>query len=272
MKEITLAVIQFPRRLKEFDTNLTLVKEYASQIKDSDIVLLPEDWIGTPLISWEEYLNASLEVKELLPGNCLLVAGAGFVRVGDTPVSRGAFIFNNPPEIVPYEKLFPSHAIGERRFIQRGTLFPVIEFKGIKIGTSVCVDLFYPEVVRGLALKGAEIIFNPANIPDSRMELWQQLGAARAAENTVYVAMANNTLTSYQDGRKVSGRSFVARPDGYGLQECGNDPGIYYFLLDMNLITQVRQRWRYLDDVSENKKDILKFYFDKGIFIDKGGD
>lgn len=260
MNIITLAIIQFPRRLGELQSNLTQARKYAYQIKNADIVLLPEDWLGTSLMSWKDFLNASLEIKELLPRDCLLVAGAGFVRTGQMSVSRGAFIYKKSPVIIPYEKQFPSHAIGERKFIQKGKLLPVIEYKGIKMGVSVCVDLFYPEVVRNLALRGAEIIFNPANIPDSRMDLWQWLGAARAAENTVYVAMANNTLTSYRDGRRVAGRSFVARPDGHGLQQCGNDPGIYYFRLNMDLIKKVRKRWRYLDDIRENRENILNFY------------
>lgn len=256
---LNLAIIQFP---KTSDPNKNIKKacEYVSQVKNADIVLMPEDWIGTINITWQEFMKVSNELVNLLPEKCLFVNGAGFVKVNQKQrISRGAFIYNRDKYIL-FEKQFPSYAIGEREYTEKGKILPVIEFKGIKIGSVICVDLFYPELVRDLALRGAEIILNPATIPDSRMRLWQKLGAVRAAENTVFIAMANTTLTTYPDGREVKGRSFIAWPDGYELQQCNDQPGVYYFKINTDIIKEIRQRWRYLDDIKDCKQDIVKIY------------
>ena len=54
------------------------------------------------------------------------------------------------------EKLFfePGHAVA-----------PVLATRVGRIGVAVCYDLFFPELVRGLALGGAELIALPANLP-----------------------------------------------------------------------------------------------------------
>jgi len=97
------------------------------------------------------------------------------------------------------------------------------------------------------------VVLNPASIPADRAELWRALGLARAAENTIFLAMANNTATSYSDGRPVSGGSFVAWPYGNRLTDAGPAEGLHYFSLDLAEITRVRSRWPYLEDVRAAK-------------------
>lgn len=180
------------------------------------------------------------------------------IEGNDTPIDRGFFISKHLDEPVPYDKLFPSQAIRERDFIVPGHHLPVVEHNGVKVGAAVCVDFFYPELVRSLALRGASLVINPANIPTNRMPLWHRLGVTRASENTVFTAMANNTGTSYPDQRQITGDSFVAYPDGFQLFTFGTEPGTYYNRFDLSLIDQVRQRWPYLDDIRERGMEVPK--------------
>lgn len=251
MRSLTLAIVQFPRSDNP-EKNAACMAHYLSQIApDTDLVLLPEDWLGPAVVDFAAYLKIVENlVAEMGNRRSLLVSGAQYVRCGELIHSRGIFWGGELDAPVFFEKLFPSQAIGERDFIAPGTLLPVVEYRGVKVGAVVCVDLMYPEIARRLALEGAALILNPANIPISRMPLWHAVGISRACENTVFVAMANNTATSYADGREVMGESFLAPPDGYGFVSCGREPGIFYFQLDLERISRVRQRWPYLQDVA----------------------
>lgn len=247
-----------------YDTayNIGLMGEYLQQVpEDTDAVLLPELWLGeksVPIGQYEETVLGLLEkIKAPL---CLLVAGAQYIKTGAGYFSRGFFLRKKDPVPVYYDKQFPSIAVGERGRIQEGLFLPLVEHSGVTMGTAVCVDLFYPEVIRSLALRGAVVIFNPASIPAHRATLWQQLGMARASENTVYVVMANNTASHYPDGRAVEGGSFIAFPDGATLLSCGKEGGLFNFTIDLDLIDTVRRRWKYLEDIKEDPAKIKKLY------------
>ncbi|WP_066636835.1 carbon-nitrogen hydrolase family protein [Desulfolucanica intricata] len=261
MKNITISIIQFLRTKNDPEYNLDAMRQYLREVKkESDIILMPEGWAGTKIFDMLSYIRILEKlVGELPHENCLLVAGAHYVSDGDRVLSRGAFVLPGF-EVKYFEKQFPSNAIKERQFVSRGGPLPVIEHSGVRMGGVVCVDLFYPEIVRGLALRGVKLVFNPANIPGSRMSLWQKLGVARACENTVFVAMANNTGTAYPDGRAVTGESFIAFPGGDTIYSCGPKPGVFKFTVDLEEIDRARQRWRYLEDIIGERKRVERWY------------
>jgi predicted amidohydrolase len=119
------------------------------------------------------------------------------------------------------------------------------------VGVLICVDAFYPELARSLALNNAHIIFNPSNIPQNRSELWKHISVTRAAENTVFYVFVNNTNTLYPDGRMVKGHSIVASPDGEVILEAGEEEKVSQIELDLNQIDSIRKRWRYLNDIRQ---------------------
>jgi len=108
-----------------------------------------------------------------------------------------------------------------------------------------------PELARRLALKGCQLILNPVSIPAARQDLWRALGLVRAAENPVFVAVANNTGSAYADGRIIAGGSFVAFPDGTLGAACGREEAVLRVRLEQARIAEIRQRWPYLGDVSK---------------------
>ncbi|MGB9793245.1 MAG: carbon-nitrogen hydrolase family protein [Thermacetogeniaceae bacterium] len=258
MTGLKLAIIQFPREKRALEPNISKMKSYLKGVApDTDVVLLPENWLGSIQIEWSDYQKVVLQMLECLQASkALLVSGAQYIRTGSYCLERGMFISKESSAPVVYEKLFPSQPVGERGFLAPGSKSPVISHKGVLLGAAVCVDLFYPEVIRSLALRGALLVVNPANIPVNRIGLWQQIGVVRACENTIFVAMANNTCTCYSDHRQVMGGSFVAYPDGFNLISFGNQPGVYYAELDLDVIQQVRQRWPYLEDI-RNRKHLI---------------
>jgi len=247
---LKLAIVQLDRKPKKED-NLARILSLVKSIK-ADVILLPENWLGTELLMFDDYLSYVEKVAAVLSGDTLLAAGAHYISVGKETFSRGVFVRNGSGKLVSYEKIFPSQAVGERQVLQPGKSTPVVEHAGWKIAAVVCVDLFYPEISRRLALAGCQVILNPASIPDGRLPLWRALGLIRASENTVFLATANNAGGLYPDGREITGGSFVALPDGRLGIVAGSGEGVLNLELDQDLIKQTRKRWPYLDDVRKS--------------------
>jgi len=72
-------------------------------------------------------------------------------------------------------------------------------------------------------------------------------------ENGVFYAFVNNTSSEYPDGRKITGRSFVASPQGDILVEGGEEEEIIECRLDLSVLNRARSRWPFLKDVLEGK-------------------
>jgi len=73
-------------------------------------------------------------------------------------------------------------------FLPGDTGFQVFEYRGARIGMMVCFDWFFPESVRTLALRGAQIIAHPANLV---MPYCQTAMVTRCLENGVFAITAN---------------------------------------------------------------------------------
>lgn len=250
---VKLCIVQFDRSDKRPEVNREKMTGWLKNIPPgTGIILLPEGWLGPRVIDRDDHTRLLQHLQNCLPpGDPLLISGGQYVRYPEGRViATGALV--NRKEIIYYDKRFPSGAIGERDFVAPGDRSPVVSHRGMRAAAVLCVDLFYPEITRNLALRGASLVLNPANIPAGRMDLWRHIGITRAAENTVFLAMANNTRTRYPDGREVAGGSFVAGPDGVFFHGCGSEPGIYPVELDLELVGRARLRWKYLDDVRAN--------------------
>jgi len=250
MEELKIAVIQSPRSLIDRKANLTSMLQLVSKVEDASLAIMPEAWLGPVVIEEREYTEILGIFKKLA-----LQRRMGFV-LGAQPIRTGDKVFIKGPVISPfgeitgwYEKQFPSAAVGEREFVHPGRPPEVLEYNGWKLGIVVCIDIIYPEIVRQLTLDGAEVIINPANVLSARIDLWRSIGLTRAAENTVYVVMANNTETTYPDGRPVMGGGFIAGPDGTLAARFDSSAGSLTYTLKKEALRKIRRRWKYLEDI-----------------------
>jgi N-carbamoylputrescine amidase len=83
----------------------------------------------------------------------------------------------------------------EKFYFKPGNLgFPIFETAYAKIGLFICYDRHFPECARILALKGAEILFNPsATVAGLSQYLWELEQPAQAVANAVFIG-ANNRV------------------------------------------------------------------------------
>lgn len=97
-------------------------------------------------------------------------------------------------------------------------IYPVAKTEIGNIGIAICHEGVYPEVVRGLAMNGAEIIIRPTLIEPAVMTgMWELQNRAHAMFNQVYVVAPNLGPTIQKDGGIIDlfgGRSMIVNNRG----------------------------------------------------------
>ncbi len=131
---------------------------------------------------------------------------------------RGERCYNSAALLGPeglihvYRKLHLFH--DERHWFDPGDVpLKVHTVNGARIGIMVCYDWAFPEVARSLALQGADILCQPANLV---LAYCQQAMLARCIENHVFAVTANRFGTDSRPQGKVrfTGKSQVVAPGG----------------------------------------------------------
>ena len=111
--------------------------------------------------------------------------------------------------------------------------FVVMDTKLGKIGIVVCFDRHYPESLRTLALRGADLIIIPtANTADEPSELFQWEVKIQAFHSSVFAAMVNRV--GPEGEMRFSGESIVAGPDGETLALAGAEETLLLCELDLD--------------------------------------
>ena len=221
-----LACAQYPIRDGEPETNLRRSLDWISAAAraGADLVVLPElSNSGCDLTSRER----AIPLAEEVPGGRTFRAWAeaarelGLLVVGGMLEAEGDDVYNSAVVVGPdgllgrYRK---THFWDREKLVyEPGRELPVFETPLGTIGLLVCYDAWFPEAIRTLAMRGAEVLCIPANAPDDWVPEVQRRGGltmlgahaiAGANANRVYVACANRVGDGYQ------GRSYIVAPSG----------------------------------------------------------
>lgn len=113
----------------------------------------------------------------------------------------------------------------------------IFDVAGVRVGALTCYDLRFPEPFRWLVDAGADVVALPSAwiAGPGKERHWSTLLAARAIENTVYVAGAGQT------GPVCCGNSMVLDPTGVPVAGAGAEPGIAVADIDREVIDAVRR-------------------------------
>lgn len=254
-----VALVQFARDRVDRDTNLSRMCSMLSQLRDVDFVCLSEAWIGSLTLDEKDYARVLETLAEIAGNNGFnLLTGGLFNQRGPKSFDTCHIIDRSGSVVGFFDKRFPSMAFGERTRFSAGKDLPVFTVQSVKFGVMICVDAIYPELARAYALQGAQIVFNPSNIPHNRNALWKHITSTRAAENTVFCVYVNNTRTTYPDDRAVTGHSLVAGPDGEILLEGDDEERVLEYEIDLSEIDKVRARRQYLQDVHNFEGGVIR--------------
>lgn len=116
------------------------------------------------------------------------------------------------------------------------------------LGLLVCYELRFPELSRRVAVAGADVLLLPAAWVAGPLKEhhWSTLLRARAIENTMYVAAAN------QAGNVFTAGSLLVDPMGVTVAAGGEDAGLVTGDVDLARLAAVREKLPVLRHRREN--------------------
>jgi predicted amidohydrolase len=109
--------------------------------------------------------------------------------------------------------------------------FPVVETEIGKLGCAICYDWLFPEAIRELALRGAEVLIRVSAYMDPwgatpPMDWWTVVNRCRALENIACVVAANQGASAkHYPPFSWPGGSMIVDHDGRILSQADPGPG-----------------------------------------------
>ncbi|MGX5695960.1 carbon-nitrogen hydrolase family protein [Agromyces soli] len=249
---IAVAVAQFTPSA-DVASNLAEIERLARTAveRGARLVVLPEyamcftPELGDEMVAAAEPLDgAFVRAFAALAGELGVHLVAGMLeRTGDPARFSNTLVAVAPSGqlVAAYRKQHLYDAFGQRES-DRVVAGPIgepelFELDGIRVGMQTCYDLRFPEVTRTLVDAGAELVLVPAEWVRGPLKEhhWRTLATARAIENTVFLAAADQTPPT------AIGASFVIDPMGVELATLGEQPGVGLAWIDRARLEQVRR-------------------------------
>ena len=206
----------------EYNTEKALAVVFKAKKRNVDLVVFPEMFISgyqlQDLVLKEQFLS---DVKLCLKEMCDKVSEGPTVLIGAPEIENGKiynsyFCMDHGSISVAARKyhLPNTDIFDERRYFNKDSLAKPIKVLGINVGTPICEDIWYPDVIEYMVNEGARIIISPNGSPYSRgkVQLRHKLAALRAKENKIPLIYLN--LVGGQDDQVFDGGSFVVDKNG----------------------------------------------------------
>ncbi|MCL6610483.1 MAG: nitrilase family protein [Peptococcaceae bacterium] len=251
MEKTRLALVQMRSELGALDKNLKKIGEYIARAgaRGVDIICFPE-----MCLQGYSRDRARLTAVEA-PGEITGRIGEAARKEGVTVLVGLAEASGSQKPYITQLVLFPDGSVqkyrkthlgrSEEAFFTAGDELPVFSTGKARFGIEICWDMHFPEVSAILSLKGAEIIFSPHASPvivGDRRGIWMKYMAARAYDNSVYVA-ACNLVGGNGAGQQFCGGALVIDPRGNPVAESfGRGEGMLVADLDPDLINTIRMK------------------------------
>ncbi|TAJ49830.1 MAG: carbon-nitrogen hydrolase family protein [Herbiconiux sp.] len=233
--------------------NIDTIARLAAVARDrgASLVVFPEyssyfvDPLGPALVEHAEaldgpFVTALTEIAADLDVH--LIAGL-VATAGDPAKFANVLVAVSPVDglIASYSKLHLYDAFGAREsdWVEAGTIGAPETFsiEGVTIGLQTCYDIRFPEVTRRLVDAGADLVAVPAEWVRGPLKEhhWRSLVTARALENTIYVAAADQTPPI------GVGASLVVDPMGVTIASLGEREDVAVAWVDPRRIDEVRR-------------------------------
>lgn len=213
-----IGYVQFRPLFGEKEKNIKRILRFLEEgtREEADLLVLPE------LCNTGYVFRSTAEVKALseqVPEGRTTRVLAGFAEENNLHIvaglceEQGGRFFNSALLVSPDENIFvyrkPHLFNKEKMWFSSGNgPFRAYETPKARIGLMICFDWIFPEVIRILALKGAQIICHPSNLV---MPYCQKALLGAAIQNRVFIITANRVGT--ERGVKFTGISQIVDPN-----------------------------------------------------------
>nr|WP_312058176.1 NAD+ synthase [Fervidobacterium pennivorans] len=225
MRNVRIALAQINTTVGDIEGNKQKIIEFIKQAVsyNADVLLFPEMSItGYPpedLLFKTHFIQDNIkaleEIAQIVPKS--LIAVVGFVDI-DGDIYNAAAVINNGKVVAKYHKNYlPNYGVfDEMRYFQKGNKALVIQFGDVRMGITICEDIWYPSgPARAEALYGdAQILANISASPhyQKKLEWREKMLSTRANDNLAIVAYVN--LVGGQDELVFDGASLVLDESG----------------------------------------------------------
>jgi predicted amidohydrolase len=247
--------------------NLERMKDALARSADADLAVFPEaaqTRFGNDLAAMAEPLDGLFvtELRKAAREHGTAVIAGVFEPAADGRVYNTAVAIDAAGSLIgAYRKLhlFDAFRFRESEAVAPGDEPVVVDLAGTRIGLVTCYDIRFPELVRALVDRGAELIVIIAAWAQGvyKEEHWTTLAKARAIENTTWVVAvdkAPDTDDPPRGGRTGVGRSLLLDPMGVAHADLGPSPAVRVVELDLEVTAQVRAT---LPSLAHRRTDVL---------------
>ena len=223
-KPVRVAIAQLDLAVGDVPGNTERIVETARRARDelnADLVVFPELAIcGYPpedLLfhkGLEKRVGAALDqIRNAVTGIAVLV---GYPEYAEEGLYNVATVLRDGEVLAHYRKQrLPNYAVfDEKRYFLEGDESTVFDFEGIRIGLTICEDIWHREPVAGCRAEGADVIIS---INGSPYEVVSQVNREREIAQRIIEAdtpMIYVNMVGGQDELVFDGGSFVMDKDG----------------------------------------------------------
>ncbi|MCR4442407.1 MAG: carbon-nitrogen family hydrolase [Peptococcaceae bacterium] len=212
----------------------------------ADVVIAPEMWNSSyavkevPNLADRAGFPSAEAMGELARRHGINIVAGSIADMRDGRIYNTSYVFDREGRnVARYDKVHLFRLMREDQYLAAGEQRAVFELDGVKCAVIICYDLRFPELVRALALDGAQVLFVPAQWPMPRIHPWRILIQARAIENQMFVAGVNRVG---KEGRYLFfGHSMVVDPSGDVLAEGSEDEELLLADIDLEQVKKVRE-------------------------------
>jgi predicted amidohydrolase len=239
------------------EENLLNAKEKIKEaaMKGSQIICLPE-MFNCPYdnaffnpFAEDDYGQTITMIQSLAKKYQLMIIAGSIPEKYENKIYNTSYIVNHEGKIISKHRkvhLFDVDVkdgikFEESKVLAAGNQISVVSTPLVKIGVAICYDMRFPEVIRKMALEGAQIIFIPAafNMTTGPAH-WHTIAKARALDNQLYMALcspARNMKASYT----AYGHSLISNPWGEIEKELDEKESILIHDVNLKAIDSIRE-------------------------------
>jgi len=223
------------------EMNLERAKSYIREASESgaDILCLPETVTTNGVSNAREFVHLCKEwdifFSESAKKFALTVIAPFYVQYDREPFNQTTVFLADGSNAGCYAKAQPTGA--EAAWITPGSEFPIVDIGVAKIAIMICMDIYFPEIARIYAMKGAEILFWPTVTHGPTQSGLEAQLRSRAIDNSLHIVESNLSghppYAPYK-GRFYPGNARIVDFNGDIIAQTGRRAGLAIADIDLD--------------------------------------
>lgn len=221
---LRVAIAQVNPVVGDVEANVTRMLEICRRAHDAlraDLVIFPELVLcGYPPEDLlfhrgfrRDVAEALARLGDSLDGMSVLV---GYPEYAGDEIFNSAIVLRpDGPPVVYRKQTLPNYGVfDEKRYFSPGTQPCVVEMKGVRLGVTICEDIWGEEVARRTAAAGAEVLLSINGSPYDTSKLARREAVLRARSTETGLPIVYVNLAGGQDELVFDGGSMAVSREG----------------------------------------------------------